>query len=97
MLIREATNWPPQSGGAQKSGRDIPKFGDGVLSSVYPENNCLITFISEFAGQEDRWHLRAENAELAERITETLQRSVGMAVTSLGDLEVSASMSAATA
>ncbi len=90
MLIREATSWPPQYGGAQQSGRDIPKFGNGLLYSVYPENNCLITFAGEFDNQGGRWHLKAGSAELAEKITETLRQNVGKALAMLGDLEVSA-------
>ena len=93
MPIREATSWPPQYGGAQQSGRDIPKFGNGLLYSVYPENNCLITFADEF---DNRWHLRAGSAELAEKITETLRQNVGKALAMLGDLEVSAAVSSAT-
>lgn len=95
MLISEATNWPPRYGGATVPGRDIPRFGDGALYSVYPENGCIITFTGGFADQEDRWHLKADTAQRAEKITEILRQNVGKRLTSLGDLEISATMSTA--
>jgi len=95
MFIKEATNWPPQFGDAIDPGRDIPEVGNGVLHSVYPENNCIITFTSKFADHEDRWHLKADSAQLAERITETLLQNVGKRLTTLGDLEISDTMSPA--
>jgi hypothetical protein len=95
MLIREATNWPPQFGGAIQLGRDIPKFGDGTLYSVCPENNCVITFTGKVGDQEDRRHLKADTAQLAEKITEALLQNVGKRLGALGDLDISATMATA--
>jgi hypothetical protein len=84
MKVRELPNWPPESGGAFRSGSVFPVAGEAIISGFVPLQDRSVTFKACF-GEDVH---SAQTEKIAEQLQTLIQKSMGKPVAGLGESDI---------
>lgn len=86
--LNELPDWPPQPGGAYRSGTRFPTAGEAVIDDVFPLDGTTITFRAQLEDQPHSYHYKASSETIANQIHNIVAGNIGKAVAELGDFEI---------
>ena len=86
--LNKLRDWPPQPGGAYKSGTRFPTVGEAVVDDVFPLDGVTVTFRAQLDDQPHSYHYKAPSEKIANQIHNIVAANIGKTVAELGDFEV---------
>jgi len=90
IRLRDLPDWPPQPGGAYKSGTRFPTAGEAVVDDVLPLDGTSITFRAQYDDAPHSYHYYASSEKIANQIHNVVAANMGKTVAELGEFEIEA-------
>ena len=89
MRVMNLPNWPPDSGGAFKTGDVFPISPESVIiEGVVRVAGKTITFTCAFNGKQQAYDFSAPDEKTAEKVAVILKNNVGKTLFSVGMMEI---------
>jgi predicted metalloprotease with PDZ domain len=81
-------DWPPQPGGAFRSGQRFPADEKVLITKIFPVMSEFVTFTCSYDGAEHTYDLRLTDRATAEEFARLLSRHVGATLEVFGDFRL---------